>query len=171
MKKYLIVDVATQKKYVESFGSEAVPFASVVRENFMHITSLSIRQGLPMLSILIPGDNQDMDEKVMDTVMESQIFDKEIKNGYQTICVSQDIGGFDFSGYEAIFVFGIGINNIKDVVKEFKKNQTFEGKIWLIEDAFKDNIEELEEKFKANCKAELEVWKITTRNLEKYIKM
>lgn len=160
MNKYLLVDVATQKKYVESFGSEAVPFAPVVRENLMHITSAARQLGLPVLSVMIKGTDSEMDEKVMDTLMEG---------GNQTEIKLSDLTEYDeLNGYDAVFVYGIGLKFLEKVLGEF---EDLDSKLWVVEDAIKDWDEDLENVFLDDVKEKFGARKITTRNLDKYLRM
>lgn len=160
MNKYLLVDVATQKKYVESFGSEAVPFAPVVRENLMHITSAARQLGLPVLSVMIKGTDSEMDEKVMDTLMEG---------GNQTEIELSDLTEYDeLNGYDAVFVYGIGVKFLEKVLGEF---EDLDSKLWVVEDAIKDWDEDLENVFLDDVKEKFGARKITTRNLDKYLRM
>lgn len=160
MNKYLLVDVATQKKYVESFGSEAVPFAPVVRENLMHITSVARQLGLPILSVIVAGEDNDMDEKVIDSLMEG---------GKQTLIEISDLSEWGgLNGYDAVFVYGIGVKFLEKVLGEF---EDLDSKLWVVEDAIKDWDEDLENVFLDDVKEKFEARKITTRNLDKYLRM
>ncbi len=161
MSKYLLIDVATQKKFVESFGEEAVPFAPAVRENFMHITSMARKLGFDVLSLVVGDISDEKNDKVMDTLMEG---------GNQRIMELQKLDDLqdEFGQYDAIFVFGIGEKFLKEV---FEKISKCEAKLWIVEDAIKDWEEEAEAELIEFVKDEFEARKITTRNLDKYLRM
>jgi hypothetical protein len=126
----------------------------------MHITSAARQLELPILSVIVAGEDNDMDEKVIDSLMEG---------GKQTLIEISDLSEWDgLNGYDAVFVYGIGVKHLEKVMSLFSK---FESKLWVVEDAIKDWEEEVEKVFLEEVKQKFGARKITTRNLDKYLRM
>jgi nicotinamidase-related amidase len=167
MKNYIFIDIFTQKGFVENFGSAAIEDCPNIRENLMDITSVAIRNKIPMISLMWTGFSEADFEKVADTEAEDSGFGSEFLQ--QLIRVEQqDLSDFnmDFSD-KVLFVYGVLLDI--SVVEFCKKFVGKCAKLWIVEDAVKstDGHEEevLMELKKFGCK------RISTRNLEKFVSM
>jgi hypothetical protein len=167
MKNYLFVDIFTQKGFVENFGGMAIEDCPEIRENLMDVTSLAIRNNIPMIGLMwtgFSGDSADF-EKVADTEAEDSGFGENFLQNLVNVS-RLDLADFDMDfNDKVLFVYGVPLESA--VMAFCEKFVDKCGKLWIVEDAVKatnHNETEVLEKLKAlGCK------KITARNLEKFL--
>ena len=174
MKKYLFIDIFTQKGFIENFGSAAIEDCPNIRENLMDVTSIAIKNEIPVISLMWNGFSQvpaDLGvgsdfEKVADTEMSNSGFGEEFQQ--KLISVSQlDLSDLEFEieAEQVLFVYGVPLES--EVLEFCTKYVSKCAKLWLVQDAVKETKGD-ESEILAQLK-ELGVKMITTRNLEKFI--
>lgn len=176
--KFAFFDVNTQKAFVESFGTHGVPFAGVIRENLMHLTSIAVRDGIPLFSFMFDGEGcekgSDMHDKIMDSYVDGEgqtLMDYSSVETLKEVCkTALDACGDDL---EVVFVYGLPASSwVVETCRALTEIRAESGlKIWVVNDAIKDTSAKVEMDVLKNLKSELGVRSITTRNLDKFVKM
>lgn len=72
---FLVIDINTQKDFVEHFGERAIPDCPEIRENIMELVSFSIRNGIQLISTVFT--NTDGNYCIPDTNGWDKILDTE----------------------------------------------------------------------------------------------
>lgn len=77
---FLVIDINTQKDFVEHFGERAIPDCPEIRENIMELVSFSIRNGIQLISTIFTNNHGDFCvpgtngwDKILDTECERRI--------------------------------------------------------------------------------------------------
>ena len=161
--RFVLIDIDTQKDYVEHFGAAAIPDCPVIRENLMELMSFAIRNKLPILSLIrsendgeICKKNSPEWEKVLDTECEKQVWiseslqelqslSKEPTDWQQILLEHSGDKPSEVNGLEQtlaqlepthLIVFGVPLEStVIAILDLLLKNTTY--KIWLVRDAVK----------------------------------